>query len=506
MKGWILTLCILMSTAGMASGEEVPISDETETCIECHAISHPGMVEDWMRSRHAKITPTEALKKDKLKRRISTESIPENLADVVVGCAECHTLNPDTHKDTFDHEDFPVHVVVTPKDCAVCHAEEERQYGQNNMSHARGNLVENPIYMSLVKAIIGPQDINGLNATLREPDDKTSADACLSCHGTAVEVKGTRTIETDLGEMTLPVLSGWPNQGAGRLNPDGSIGACTVCHTRHHFSIEMARKPYTCSQCHKGPDVPAFPVYQVSKHGNIQASHDKEWNFDAVPWRPGKDFTAPTCATCHMSLLVGEEGEVIVRRTHRMNDRNSWKLFGVPYAHAHPISPRTSIIKNSSGMSLATDLTGEPASKYLIDAEEQEKRLQTMKAVCHACHSSSWVNGHFERLENTIKTTNRMTLSATKLMLTGWDKGVAKGQSQNGNLFDEALEKKWVEQWLFYANATRMASAMAGTDYGVFANGRWYLSRNIQEMIDWLHFKLDGNKGKNGRDGGGGPK
>ena len=72
--------------------------------------------------------------------------------------------------------------------------------------------------------------------------------------------------------------------------------------------------------------------------------------------------------------------------------------------------------------------------------------------------------------------------------------GAAKGLSQNGNLFDEAIEKKWVEQWLFYANATRFASAMAGTDYGVFANGRWYLSRNIQDMIDWIKFTLNEKK------------
>jgi hypothetical protein len=31
---------------------------------------------------------------------------------------------------------------------------------------------------------------------------------------------------------------------------------------------------------------------------------------------------------------------------------------------------------------------------------------------------------------------------------------------------------------------------MAGADYGVFANGRWYMSKNIQEMMDWLEFKL----------------
>ena len=30
---------------------------------------------------------------------------------------------------------------------------------------------------------------------------------------------------------------------------------------------------------------------------------------------------------------------------------------------------------------------------------------------------------------------------------------------------------------------------MAGADYGVFANGRWYMNKNIQEMVDWLEFK-----------------
>ena len=58
------------------------------------------------------------------------------------------------------------------------------------------------------------------------------------------------------------------------------------------------------------------------------------------------------------------------------------------------------------------------------------------------------------------------------------------------NIFDEAIEKKWIEQWLFYANSTRYASAMGGADYGVFANGRWYMSKNIQEMVDWMSFKL----------------
>ncbi len=490
MKKFFLGIIVPFFLAGMASADTVPMSQETETCLECHATLHPGIVQEWKRSRHARVTPAEGLKKEKLERRLSVEQVPDKLANVSVGCAECHTMNAKVHKDTFEHNDYQLHVVVTPKDCATCHQLEVEQYGKNVMSYARINLLENPVYVSLMNEVSGTHGLKGMETSLSPPNAKTNADACLFCHGTKVEVIGQRTVESDMGEMEIPILSGWPNQGVGRLNPDGSMGSCSACHTRHQYSIEMARKPHTCSECHKGPDVPAYAVYQVSKMGNIYSALNKEWNFDAVPWKVGKDFTAPTCASCHVSLLVGADNEVIAERTHQMNNRISWRLFGVVYAHAHPKSPNTSIIRNKSGLPLATELTGEPASTYLIDAKEQKERRQKMKVICLSCHGSGWVNGHFDRLENTIKTTNEMTLTATKILLSAWEKGAAKGLAEKDSIFNEAIERKWTEQWLFYANSIRLASAMAGADYGVFANGRWYLSKNIHEMLDWLHFKL----------------
>jgi len=228
----------------------------------------------------------------------------------------------------------------------------------------------------------------------------------------------------------------------------------------------------------------------VSKHGNIYSSLGKDWDFKAVPWIVGRDFNAPTCATCHVSLSVNAIGEVVAKRTHQMNDRNPWRIFGLIYAHAHPKSPDTSIIMNKAGLPLPTEFTGEAAIEYLIDEKEQAKRRKTMQNVCLSCHSSQWVQQHYARVENTIKTTNEMTLTATKILLTAWEKGAAKGLKENDSIFNEAIEKKWVEQWLFFANSTRFASAMAGADYGVFANGRWYMSKNIQEMMDWLEFKI----------------
>jgi hydroxylamine dehydrogenase len=465
------------------------LSPATSDCLECHRSATPGAVADWEQSLHAQVTLKDAMAKPSPERRVSLTKIPKGLANTVIGCAECHTINPREHHDTFEHEGYKVHVVVTPQDCAVCHPTEVKQYSQNLMSHAHGNLNENPVYHDLMVSTNGVAIYEDKKVTYRIPDAQTTAESCNYCHGTQIEVTGNKTKDTDFGEMAFPILTGWPNQGVGRINPDGSMGSCTACHARHQFSIQMARKPYTCGECHKGPDVPAYKIYAVSKHGNIFSSLGEGWNVEHVPWTVGKDFTAPTCATCHVSLIMTEEGEVVAERTHRMNDRLPWRLFGLIYAHPHPRSPDTTIIKNKAGLALPTELTGEPVTKYLIDAREQETRRRTMEKVCLSCHYAGWVEGHWSRLENTIRTTNESTLAATKLILAAWDTGAANGLAEDDSIFNEAIEKKWVEHWLFFANSVRLSSAMAGADYGVFANGRWYMNKNIQEMVDWLEFK-----------------
>lgn len=469
-----------------ASARAAAVSDATSECLGCHEEVTPGIVGDWKASRHSRVTPAEALQKSTLERRFSAAEAPAGLAGTVVGCAECHTRNPDAHADTFEHNGYRVHIVVTPEDCAGCHPAEREQFAQNLMANAHANLVDNSVYSMLTDAVTGAHAFGDGRLSTAPPDDLTKADACLSCHGTRVEVKGLRSRDTAMGEMDFPVLTGWPNQGVGRVNPDGSKGACTACHTRHEFSIEMARKPYTCAQCHKGPDVPAYPVYAVSKHGNIFESMKSHWDFTAVPWVAGKHFTAPTCATCHVSLVTSAGGEVLAQRSHRMNDRSAWRIFGLPYAHPHPESADTTGIRNRAGLPLPTELTGEPAEGFLIGPEEQARRQGTMRKLCQGCHSAQWVEGHYARFENTLRTTNALTLAATKVLLEAWDRGAARGLAQNDSIFNEALEQKWVQQWLFFGNSTRYASAMGGADYGVFANGRFFLSSNLSEMADWL--------------------
>ena len=471
---------------GQASAAE--ISGDTDACIGCHSVVTPGIVSDWQTSRHFKMSPAEALRKTQIERRISVGQVSEPLAETAIGCAECHMMNADRHTDSFEHNGFIIHTVVSPADCATCHPVEVTEFADNLMAEAYANLMHNPTYKNMIDSTNGAHEFADGIMTFHGSDALTDADSCLSCHGTDVKVTGLETRETDMGEMDFPRLSNWPNSGVGRLNPDGSVGACSSCHMRHQFSIEVARKPYTCAQCHKGPDVPAYKVYSVSMHGNIQKSVDKNWDYKAVPWVVGKDFNAPTCAVCHASEIADENGEILAKRSHRFNDRLPWRIFGVPYAHPHPIRADTSGIVNQDGLHFPTELSGKPVSKFLISQAEMDKRQESMERVCSGCHSDQWIKGHFVRLDKSIETTNQMTLQATKILAQAWAEGLAEGLPQGKNPTNEAIELKWVEQWLFFGNSTRFATAMGGADYGVFADGRWYQAKNLQEMYDYLKF------------------
>ncbi len=458
------------------------ISAESKTCLQCHEKYTPGIVADWKNSRHAKVTPAEALKKPELERRISNEDASKY--DSVVGCYECHGINPDEHNDTFEHFGFKVYVVVSPKDCKECHSLEVEQYSESKKAHAYDNLKKNPIYAKLYHTTIGIKVVNGLDIKFLNASESTEADTCFSCHGTKIEVAGYRDVIKDGLKVTVPILKNWPNHGVGRINPDNSRGACTSCHPRHSFSIEVARKPYTCAQCHLDPDVPAWNVYKESKHGNIYFSMEKYWNFDNVPWVLGRDISAPTCATCHASLLVDENGNVVAERTHDFGSRLWIRLFGLIYAHPQPKHGATYKIRVYDKtldryIPLPVGLKMELAEDFLISNAEMENRLNSMKRICLVCHATEYVENHFERMNRTINETNYMTLEATKLLLEAYRLGTA----DKTNLFDEYIEQLWVQQWLFYATSTRYASAMTGApDYQTFKLGWWEMTKNLQKM------------------------
>jgi hydroxylamine dehydrogenase len=184
MKKWICSISIILFgtfwITGSDGAENQPaISEATQACLSCHGFFHPGIKSDWERSHHAKVTPAEALMKEKLEKRISNEKVPDALSKTVVGCAECHTLNPEKHQDTFEHNGYKVHVIVTPADCSTCHLVEVEQYGKSLMAYAYVNLNNNTFYTDLMKSVNGVQSFENRKMVLKPPDLETNADSCF---------------------------------------------------------------------------------------------------------------------------------------------------------------------------------------------------------------------------------------------------------------------------------------------------------------------------------------
>lgn len=483
----ILSSAVLLGAASAGLGADLTLPDNlsprTKVCISCHRRYTPAIVYDWLTSRHARTTVQGALRLPETERRVSVKEAPDKLGEVVIGCYECHSLNEDRHKDNFPHMGTRINVVVTPNDCATCHPEEVGQYAGSKKAHAVKILRDNPIYSLLSDTITGLKSYHkeGMRLVQGKVSDFTRAETCYGCHGTKVEVKGMKKIRPlkYSGEIAVPDLTNWPNQGVGRENPDGSTGSCASCHARHSFSIKMARDPHTCGQCHLEPDVPAYEIYMEGKHGNLYEAFKDKIAFEAVPWVPGRDFKTPLCATCHASALAGEDGSLFAKRTHDFGERLWWRIFGLVYAHPQPKNGDTTLIKNQDGLPLPTTFAGENASQFLITKDEMAKREQEMKRICNSCHSTSWVDGHFAKFENSIKETNEMTKVSTLMLIDAWDKGLA----DKANPFDESLEQRWIQQWLFYSNSIRYSSAMTGApDYATFKLGWWHYLRNLSEM------------------------
>jgi hypothetical protein len=482
---FLFSLVLVILIAGFRGENNSNISIQTQECIECHRGITPGIVADWENSLHSTTSVSISRIKPEPERRISSTDIPEDITNFVVGCYECHGLEKGNHKDNFEHFGHSINLVVSPNDCATCHETEVREYQHSKKGYALDILRKNPIYSKFVNTYTSLQTLNDKNELKSTMLSHSKNESCYACHGTEVGVTGLKKIETDLGEIEVPALTNWPNMGVGRINPDGSFGACTSCHPRHNFSIEIARKPSTCGQCHLEPDVPAYNVYKESKHGTIAENFENKFDFDAVPWVAGRDFTSPTCATCHSSLITDTEGNIIAKRTHDFGERLWVRIFGLPFAHNQPITPKTYEILNSDNLTLPTSFANIPAKDFLISDDEISERKNKMGKICKSCHGSSWVTSHFTNLDSTIISTNKMTQTATDMVSLAWKNKLA----DPGNPFDEPIEQQWISTWLIYSNSIRYAAAMSGPDYAGFKNGWYELSNTLQQMQSSLNQK-----------------
>jgi len=336
-----MSATVIAMTAMMALGQVFgpkELSPESAKCVQCHKQDQVGLVQQWGASRHFGAN---------------------------IGCFECHSADP-ADPDAFEHYDESISVLVTPKDCSRCHAAEGEQFAASH--HSKAGRILGSLDNILADVVEGNHGM----VTQGHPEGVSAAavNGCWQCHGTEIKV---------LPDGKLDPAT-YPNSGIGRINPDGSEGACNACHMRHEFSLSQARHPDTCGKCHLGPAHPQKEIYEESKHGISFFSKIDQMNMTSPKWIVGEDYwAAPTCATCHMSATRTQP------ITHDIGMRISWN-------NRPEISIRPEIADAQLGL---------PGKNV-----PWQVRRANMQDVCVACHEEQWVGNFYTQYDSLIELYN----------------------------------------------------------------------------------------------------
>ncbi len=474
--GAVFALVLMAPQAG-ATGAEGP-------CIGCHAEETPGIVKQWRESKHSKLG---------------------------VKCYVCHKAKKDDPAGR-EHNGYFITPLVTPYYCQSCHAREVKEFKESLHDEA-GFFSTSALTVTSGEKITKDHITLGQTRNYKANFSRESAEAgCLHCHGTEIKVANDGA------------LINWPNNGIGRFNPDGSVGSCSACHTRHTFSIAQARKPETCGQCHLGPDHPQIEIYEESKHGNLYAANGEKWNWDAPAgqWGPD-DIGAPTCVTCHMSGFGGA-----VKTTHNVSARLKWELepaFSWPtekkylngkakYPIEKTIARRYEKINGIPAGTLAAVKTGLPnpfamAKKFSPDIYKRYvgpgkwwsvgttradafggdatrspgAKREDMVTVCVQCHAPSWVNGELAKAEQVVQVYNAVALGIKKKYYDPIKKEKLDADIKfNGKSGPDTL---WHEIWHHEGRRWRMGAFMQGPDYEHWL-GSYEITVDGNRMANWL--------------------
>ena len=453
----LLFTFVLSGTVGspnaVADAVTIPASDniavsslalpvaEDETCVECHTRENPALVMEWQASMHA----------------------AEN-----VECIDCHRAKP-SDEDVWNHGGTYVSVLVTPKDCAKCHREENNQFSGSH--HARAGEILASLDNVLAEKVIGMPTNNA-----------DAVNGCWQCHGSIVRYVRDETgniVRSDEDDKPMIDADTWPNSGIGRLNPDGSRGACNACHSRHSFDAKLSRSPENCGKCHLGPDHPQMEIYNESKHGiAFYANRDHMALDKAGDWVLGRDYSAaPTCATCHISSYMTPDG-VSIANSHDVGERISWtlrpvvstKLNSVVYADGYREDfPETRALPAVGDEVETTEkvvegdaLVSTTVMRQVAEVISWEERREKMVGACRNCHSDTHIDNFYAQFDSLVELYNEKYASpAQKIM----DELTADGVLDPNAPFSQNVQWVFWELWHHEGRRARHGASMMGPDY-----------------------------------------
>jgi hypothetical protein len=339
----------------------------TGKCAECHRRETSAIVVEFEQSRHA---------------------------EKGVNCLDCH--HPVGNQPSIDHNGFVIAKNLTAQNCAQCHTTEYEQFVRSRHAAPAWASVNGAKDFSPEQLLIGekyhPTWVNRPPMSIGAIEGPAAiAGGCNACHA------------------------------IGKPNPDSSFGTCTNCHSRHLASIELAREPSTCGQCHMGPDHSQIEIYDESKHGALFATQRVHMNLRADPKHlTTKDMPVPTCATCHMSGLEG------MKPTHDTTERLSWFLFA-------------------------------PVSTKRPNADRGQTE---MKEICLKCHTRPRIDAFYASAELVLAATNEKVQGAMAVVAS-----LRKDNLLTPQPFDESIEFHEFDLWHYYGRTAKHGAFMGGADF-----------------------------------------
>jgi hydroxylamine dehydrogenase len=410
---------LLATSAGAQSFGPREISEQSKQCITCHKEHSPAAYQQWGSSKHFRAN---------------------------VACFECHSANA-SDTDAFQHFGQNIAVLVTPKDCARCHSKEVEEFTASR--HSKAGRILGSLDNTLADVVEGNHGFKTAGAPAGV--SAAAVSGCWQCHGSEVKV---------LAEGKLDATT-WPNSGIGRINPDGSEGSCSACHGAHAFSAAQARYPDTCGKCHLGPDHPQKEIYEESKHGANFFANLSKINIDNPKWVLGEDyFSAPTCATCHMSATKKQPV------THDVGLRISWN-------NRPELSIRPEVADAKLGL---------PGANI-----PWQTRRKNMTEVCINCHAAGWVKNFYTQYDALVELYN------TKFAAPGKDLYALAKPLLKPVQFSNELDFTWYELWHHEGRRARHGASMMAPDYSHW-HGTYEVAKTFYtEMIPQLQHLIDAN-------------
>lgn len=370
------------------------LANSSDECVTCHDEASPGIVEQFSHS---------------------------TMAAAEVTCRDCHQVDAD-YPGAVEHEGDYVLASPTTAMCQKCHEAEVAQYYQSR--HSLPSWV----------AVVGSKDLS--------PDLLAMYEAIPE--GSFAPDKARNAIAAIEG----PVLTPFTCEGCHSIGvpaTDGSVGRCQKCHIRHTFSLEQARKPETCNNCHIGPDHPQWEIYQESAHGIMYATMGETWNWEAEAGNLSViDFPAPTCALCHMSGF-GKTGT-----THDVGDRLTWYLFA-------------SISERRPGW---------------------QDNMVRMQSVCFECHNENFITDLYAAADPATEQINSYVKASNDLMAPLQEQGLLTSQP-----FDEPIDFTYFDLWHYWGRVAKFGMWMQGPDYSQW-HGVYPLLDTMSELVEMANQKL----------------